>query len=263
MKKNLRKNLVNFFVFPITLLALFLHIYLTLNSKNILQPVFAYFEKSETPKSNSNFFCKPKKVEKLKPEFSRAIELSIQRLYGEYSKENFLVNLADCVDIQYANLNSNISTEKIDGKFESLDGKDGFEAQILIDESYKTKDDLLLSFTLIHELTHAEQFFNFKKDWKLESCIDREAEAFNEEINLFTSLSEEEKASLFSKIKDIKKNDSTLASLNQLIGISIKSALNCKKMDSEKLVSCYKKSNLNALKKIISNNKNYIAECSI
>jgi len=134
--------------------------------------------------------------------------------------------------------------------------------KISIDQSYKDKDDLLLAFVLTHELVHAKQYFYFKNTWKIKNCIDREAEAFLMEINLFTALNPEEQTSLLARIKYNQSPDSTLNSLNQLIKISATSAETCKKLPPEKSVQCFQENNLKAIRNILLLNKNYIAQCN-
>jgi hypothetical protein len=51
MQVNFRKILVNFFLFPITLLALVLYLYFVFNPQALPQPVLAYFEKSVDAKN--------------------------------------------------------------------------------------------------------------------------------------------------------------------------------------------------------------------
>ena len=262
MRKNLRKIFVNFIFFPITVLALVSYIYFSYNPQDFPQSALAYFEKSQPTGKIKNSFCEKSKASELNPEFIRAINLAKQRLTEAGTNSTFLEELVDCVEISYSTLNYKTSGNKIEGKFEALEDNSNNLVKISIDQSYQKKDDLLLAFVLTHELIHAKQFFDFQKNWKMKDCIEREVEAFYMELDLFTALNDEERASLLARIKFGQSPDSTLTSLNQLIKNSIASAEACKKLSEDKLVQCFQDNNLRSIRNVLLLNNNYIAQCN-
>jgi len=254
---------VNFFLFPITLLALLLFITFSFMPETLPKPVLAYLEKSDKPVEPKNSYCRKNPNKKINPEFSRAINLSKERLSNFGTDVSFLDDLVSCVDIQYSNLNFKVSNDKIEGKFEApLKEPEKDLVKISIDQSYAQNEDLLLAFVLIHELTHAKQYFDFQNTWELKSCLDREAESFNMEINLFLALNPQEQKSLLTRIKNNQSGDTTLKSLERLIQISAKSIETCPNMADEEMIKCFERNNLATIKSALLLNKNYVVQCS-
>lgn len=263
MQNNWRKILVNFFLFPITLLVLILYIYFSFTPKALPQPVLAYLDNSENQANLKNPYCKKNPNKKIDAKFSQVINLAKQRLENSGTDASYLNDLVDCADIRYSILNNKFSDDKIEGKFETLEEKEISEpVRISIDQSYQKKDDLLLAFVLIHELTHAKQYFDFQKTWELKSCLDREAESFNMEVTLFLALNSQEQKLLLSQIENNENEDVTLKTLERLINISAKSAEKCQDLSAKELLDCFEKNNLEMIKGALLLNKNYIAQCS-
>ena len=266
MQNNFRKILINFFAFPITLLALIFYIYFVFHPEALPQPALAFLKKAQTSQTKSSFCKKPNK--KINPKFNRSINLIKQRLEAAGHNSNFINNLDGCIDIQYSDLNYKIVGDKIEGKFKttpanSINNFDEDIVKISIDNSYQDKDELLLAFVLIHELTHAKQYFNFKKDWILKNCLNREAESFNMEITLFSALNSDEQKFLLAEIRNAKNSDSNLNSLKKLLDISLKSLTSCQKMNDEEMLKCFERNNLKSIKALLLLNKQYIAQCNI
>jgi len=257
MRNNLRKILVNFFVFPITLLGLFFYICFLINPDIFLKPVLA---KTARASQNENIYCQENPKNKILPEFQKAIQLA-DEIFSDLEINSDFQELAKCVEINYAKPEDKFSENKIQGKFET--SKNDPDLKISIDDSYQKKDPLFLSLVLVHELTHVRQYFNYQKNWELKSCLDREAEAFQAEVMFFTALKSEEKDLLIDKIKKGPQSDAISKSLEHLMKIATESIIFCKNESPNELFNCFEKNNLKAIKKSLVLNKNYISQCKL
>lgn len=177
-----------------------------------------------TPTNNSEVKCTRKEPYKLAPEFERARSLRNQRLQEAGVTLDY--SLYNCINIEYADL----SKDGAEGMF-SFDQNSSIDnLKILVDNSYKIKDDILTAILLQHEITHVGQFVN-KLEGKGElSCIDSEVQAFSNELVFITILNPEEKMSLVQRIIYYQKggynNSASLgifSQINQLIAINSKS----------------------------------------
>jgi|GEM_PF-3875147 len=258
MRKNFRKNFVNFFLFPLTLLVLVFYISFLINPDILFKPVLAQIIKA-APK-NKNVYCQLNSENKITPEFEKAIRIIDEKFLSLEINSDFQ-ELAKCVEISYAESKDKFTENKIQGKFEVPE--DNSELKIIIDSSYKQKDPLFLSLILAHELTHTKQYFDYQKTWEIRSCLNREAEAFQTEILFFTALNSKEKDWLLDKIKKDSSLDSISKSLERLVEISTDSIISCQKESPEKLFGCFEKNNLETIKNSLTLNKNYINQCKL
>lgn len=181
-------------------------------------------------------YCDRKTPYEIKPEFSRAISLIIQRLqdsskqYDEFNIDEglyplgLIINNKNCLDIQYAPSVSEMSGA--DGFFlfsNKFSGKN--RLKILVNPEYKIQDDLMTALLLSHEITHAEDFIeedvynteleicNKKlgnkfcketvedsfKDSLVDSCFEMEQRAFYTQFYFYMKLKDSEHSTIMSK----------------------------------------------------------------
>jgi hypothetical protein len=185
---------------------------------------------------NTSFkYCDKKIAHEMKPEFSRAISLIVQRIqesskqYDEFNIElgayplGLIINNKNCLDIQYAPSVSDMSGA--DGLFLfSSEFSDKNRLKILVSPEYKAQDDLMTALLLSHEITHAEQFINEDvfnneiarchrqldskfckevedslKELLVKSCFVKEQEAFYQQFYFYMKLKDSEHSTLMSK----------------------------------------------------------------
>lgn len=117
-----------------------------------------------------------------KPEFQRAISLISQRMAPELAEwekgQNVTSNspiapifsLKNCLDIQYASLANELgSAEGVFYFDNNVSGTD--KLKILVSPTYKSQDDVVTAYLLVHEIYHAIQFVT-ESSWGvvLEEC---------------------------------------------------------------------------------------------
>lgn len=121
------------------------------------------------------------------PEIKEAIEF-ISSSFKEKSVS--LEDIRNCLNIQY----SLIKTGSSDVTSLFIAGKSREDRlEIELDNSYRGKDKLLLAYVLVHEITHARQYLEYKKGRlnKNSTCIDRETEAYLNQLFLLATLNRE------------------------------------------------------------------------
>jgi len=152
----------------------------------------------KTPtKLEDNRLCKRDVKYTLEPEFERAMSLLMQRLEeSELSQTQDIYNqynsIFNCVNISYATSESAINGSEGYFVFDSNSTNDKLD--IVVSPKYHSKDDLLTSILLTHELAHA-YFFASGKSNNL-SCLDNEAYAHSYEFYYLGTINQEEVASI-------------------------------------------------------------------
>lgn len=156
----------------------------------------------------------------LVPEFERARSLRIQRL-EEFTGKKLDYSFYNCINIEYADL----SDEQAEGLFYFDEDSSLDNLKILVDTSYKEKDDLLTAILLHHEYTHVGQFVDELNNGKSLSCFDSEVDAFVQEINFLRTLNEEEFMSLIQRLDYYRKggyrNSASAGTIGQLYELSM------------------------------------------
>ncbi len=147
------------------------------------------------------------------PEFERAIGLLIQRS-SQNEKTAIWIAYQNCIDIQYANLNS-----QAEGYFYFDNTSTVQDLKITVDRSYSNYDDLLTSFLLIHELTHVGQYIQLAQGGGDIPCVEKEAAAFHNELMWYFILNQEEQNSVIARLASNPSKNSAYAGLTQLINI--------------------------------------------
>lgn len=135
-------------------------------------------------------------------EFDRALNLIAQRLQVEQHSDSYYgyaYNFRNCLDIQYSDILNN--DKGAEGVF--LQGNSSLQdLKILVKPEYKSYDDLTIATLLIHELTHVGQFVSEQETDKKLDCYSKEAEAFTTQSILLSQLNNEERRSIYARIKD-------------------------------------------------------------
>lgn len=157
------------------------------------------FENGEWYFTYDPVYCIRSTPYEIAPEFDRALSLIKQRITDFVKKwgndvPNFLY--FNCLDIKYANLEDEEGYFSFDLNDSSLD-----KLQIIVDTSYKEKDDILTSLLLVHEITHAENYLNDIINGTKTDCVDNEIHAFSNQLLFLNSLNPEEQNSVNQRLK--------------------------------------------------------------
>lgn len=148
--------------------------------------------KDSTPETAKVDQCKRSESYQMAPEFERAVSIIKQKMVLD---GGFLDKFENCLDIQYGQLKD--KNEGPEGVF-MFDSSvsSGDDLKILVDNSYKNEDDYMTAVLLVHEITHAKQFY---ENTNL-SCVDIEVHAFWNEFVLLTKLNDGEKKSITARM---------------------------------------------------------------
>lgn len=189
------------------------------------------------------YYCQKNQPYPIKPEFSRAISLFVQRFGKNIDLSNrtntdytsLIAYNQNCLDIDYTPTEGQMNGAE--GLF-LFDPKESGRTRlrILVSPSYIAQDDLVTSILLSHELFHVAQYIAednitriigeckpmiYKKDCpKLEqmSCVDNEVYAFSNSLIYFSSLKQSEKDSYFLRAKEGMQNKLHRLIYDQVMG---------------------------------------------
>lgn len=166
--------------------------------------------------------CTRKEPYHLEPEFERAISFIEQRFSPIYAG-NFLTEMKNCLNIQYGELHK----DGAEGMF-YFDNTVSSPNNLVIsvDRSYLQKDDYMTAILLVHEITHARQFYT----QTTKSCVDIEVEAFWNEFLLTTKFNEGEKKALLARMynpNDYPSSDQNIRQLEETMDLLIEADKNC------------------------------------
>lgn len=154
------------------------------------------------------------------PEFQRALSLIIQR-YSKKPDSNFgtYEKMVNCVNVQYSDIHSKQKTTEgyfiFDVEHSSLE-----QLNIYVDSTYSSYDDLTTAFLLSHELTHALQYVGEVVYSKKLTCVDKEVQAFEQQLFFQSYLNEEESKSIVSRAEKTDNNNPQLRWFVALIDYS-------------------------------------------
>lgn len=153
-------------------------------------------EKHEAPETTNSESCTRSEPYKIAPEFERGISIIKQKM----TPDGFLDNFENCLDVEYDKLKEkNDGPEGVFMFDSSVSSPD--DLKIFVDNSYQSEDDYMTAVLLVHEITHAKQFYE-KQDI---SCVDKEVHAFWNEFVLLTKLNEGEKHAITARLYDPTK----------------------------------------------------------
>ncbi|HBH12620.1 MAG TPA: hypothetical protein DDX29_05865, partial [Clostridiales bacterium] len=189
------------------------------------------------------------------PEFDRAISLISQRIEAKWGKDNLKIN--NCYDIQYASLDDAEGYFLFDPKNSSMD-----KLTILVDHSYKYKDDLTTAFLLAHELNHARNYVTSLNNGSEISCFDDEISSFQNQFLFLGTLNEDEQDSIVGKLftTDIGGN-SQLLLIDKYIKLSGKALSYCKNQNFN-MTDCYTTYVNEQIADMVNNDPYYIKQCA-
>jgi hypothetical protein len=206
-------------------------------------------EKPEQIKTSTVEKCHRTQPYEVPPEFSRAISIIKQRAGGYFFEE-----FENCLNIQYSNLKQ--KNRNIEGTFlfdPRISSKNNL--QVFVDNSYKNYDDYLTSVLLVHEITHANQFY-----WDSSiTCVDMEVEAYYNEFVYLGKLNKEEGNSIIARMYN--RNSSAappVKSLEYLSDIFLAASGECNK-NTECILEAGKKK----LKEMVVNSPIYQDQCNL
>lgn len=152
-----------------------------------------YFDTERDP------VCIREEMYDMPPEFVRALSLIKQRFHEWSVKSNISdpndILIFNCVDIQYGD------TGDAEGFFTFNETSSNIDKlEIKVNKSYINSDDLLTATLLVHETKHALNYLNRLQGLYNLSCVEDEAEAFNNQL-LFTGIiTAEEQNSLYARL---------------------------------------------------------------
>lgn len=160
---------------------------------------------------NNSPICSRNTPYKTNPEFERGISLLYQRI--EENKDNStvpeelkstinqLLQIRNCINVQYDETSNGKDINKETEGFFVFNPESSVEnLQIYVNKKYSNYDDALTALLLVHEVTHATQFVDFKINKKNISCVDKEIEAVRMEFRLLRSFKYAENTSIKARI---------------------------------------------------------------
>lgn len=205
-------------------------------------------ENITNPSSSSS--CERKEPYSIPPEFSRALSIIEQRT----ADLNFMSDFKNCLNIQYKNLqDEGLNAEGVFLFDDSTSSTNNLV--IYVDSSYKNYDDYLTAILLVHEITHANQYYRGTN----KSCVDKEVSAFYNEIVLYTKLNKEERESISARIYS-KTNEPSepIKNIGTLLDIGVIASKGCNGNSS-----CILQNYRNLLNKMVTESPYYQKECGL
>lgn len=162
------------------------------------------------------------------PEFERVISLTAQRI-KQRSPDYKEPEYSNCIHIQYGDLKTDGTGPEGVFVFDKSISTPN-DLVIYVDKSYKSNDDLLTAILVVHEITHAQQFYNEAINGENTiSCVDKETDAFMSELLLLYYFNAEERESIIYRSFGKEISNTALMGTNQIITIFVNSGLQCKK----------------------------------
>ena len=125
--------------------------------------------------------------------------------YFEKDERDFYLSMRNCIYLQYDKLST--EKEKISGTFVPRNSNQQ-KLYISMDSKYSSLDYDVYDriFVLVHEMTHAKQYYEYTRLGVAKLQIDKETEAFRQEIIFFMSLDEKTKKELSKRANAFSSN---------------------------------------------------------
>lgn len=192
---------IRFLLFVVCLLLLLSFIFLICKNKGIKS------DNTEIKNDSEPTLCSRDTPYKTNPEFDRGLSLLYQRI--EENKNNstvpedlksiidIMLQIRNCLNVQYG---ENASDNETEGFFVFDPESSSENLQVFVNKKYSDYDDALTALLLVHEITHAAQFVNFKFNNIDISCVDKEVEATRMEFRLLRSFKYTENTSIQARI---------------------------------------------------------------
>lgn len=171
----------------------------------------------------------------LEPRFTRALSLLEERINSQKQiaaereiedpsiLRQFYSDVKNCLDVHYC---SNEEMGSAEGSFSFAAGKaDSDRLPICVVASYREEDDIMTSFLLAHEVTHAIQYLrgeltNTLQNRPEQQCYRSEAQAFTESKDFLFSLTPGESASFFSRYNQYLNVDPKMNVIRTLLSLA-------------------------------------------
>lgn len=210
----------------------------------------------------------------LPKEFSRSIDLIAQRLNVEETNYGYFdraMDYANCLDIQYSDTN-NLGSD-LEAYFSPAESNLQ-HLKIVINPRYQKFDDLSIATILIHELSHVGKYINqtFQPSTSqinnVDNCFSEEADAFLDQLKFIQQLNDEEKRSIFTRLRENISINPAFPIVLSLTELGDESFYACQKLKQENELNqqqfsdCTWQGTKNKLDKIIRKDEYYIKQCS-
>lgn len=218
-----------------------------------------------------NVICNRTAPYDMPPEFQRALSLIIQR-YSKKPDPNFETykKMVNCVNIQYSDIHS--TKETTEGYFVfDVEHSSPDQLNIYVDNTYSNYDDLTTAFLLSHELTHALQYVGEVVYDKKLSCVDKETQAFEQQLFFQSYLNEEESKSIVARAEKADNNNPQLRGFVALIDYSWEAIIEVNggrrppvgRIYSKEETALYQKLLEDKIRNMIVTNPAYKSQCGI
>lgn len=183
-------------------------------------------------------------------EFSRSISLIYQRFNESEvqklkDKSKIFKVIKNCLNIQYVDpkeLGSALGIFHFDNKVSNVSN-----LKISVSSNYKSQDDLITAFLIVHEMTHAADFYLLNvieegvqkcdtlfsveacsyirksvKDGSIPfNCLDEEVSAFANEALFYLTLNQGEEESLVTRLDKLGNKSEELIAIKEIINLTL------------------------------------------
>lgn len=205
--------------------------------------------------SDSETVCIREEMYDIPTEFKRALSLISQRYGEKFGGKSADIPFLNCLNIQYSKLDQAEGIFTFDPDKSNLDN-----LSIYVDNSYKTKDDILTAFLLSHEIFHAGSYLTTLNFGSEISCYDEEIQAFQSQLTFLGSLNQEEQNSLVSRISALDySNNSPLIMVKEFLDYSGKATRICGKNNA----NCYSEQMTKQITNMVKDSPYYQKQCNL
>lgn len=200
--------------------------------------------------TNSSSGCNRTEMYSMPPEFSRAISIIEQRT----ADPTFMGDFKNCLNIQYKDLQAEgLNAEGVFLFDDSISSPNNLV--MYVDSSYKEYDDYLTAILLVHEITHAMQFYRGTD----KSCVEKEVSAFYNELVLYVKLNSEERKSIDARIySQTSELSEPVKNVSNLLDIGLVASNGCNG-NAECILGNYK----TLLREMITESPFYQKQCNL
>jgi len=234
--------------------------------------VFVYFviktAPDRLPKTEEKVICSRSEMYPMPAEFQRALSLINERYVQKNDRNaNLYSKMLNCINVQFGDTIS----DQAEGYF-IFDTQNSTveKLDIFVDASYTNYDDLTTALLLSHELTHARQFVDEIVYGQRLSCVNKEVEAFQQQLLFETYLNAEEQRSITVRAEKYDNNNPQLKWFVTLINYSWDAmvtvnggALSSNQTFSEEQLKQYSAILTNKIRQMVVNDPGYQKKCNL
>lgn len=195
---------IGLLLFVVCLLLILTFIFLIRKNKSIKS------DNTEIKNDSERTLCSRNTPYKTNPEFDRGLSLLYQRIEENKNNStvpedlkptiNIVLQIRNCLNVHYGETGEIAVNNEAEGFFVFDPESSPENLQIFVNKKYSGYDDALTALLLVHEVTHAAQFVNFKFNNIDTSCVDKEVEATRMEFRLLRSFKYTENTSIQARI---------------------------------------------------------------